>query len=87
MKYCANCGTQLADDARFCHNCGHQVEMVAQPQPQPQPQPQYQQVQYQPPQYQQAPQPQYRQPVINNTIQVPQIPDNYKPVSAWVFEA
>ena len=53
--------------------------------PQGAPQPQYQQVQYQPPQYQQAPQPQYRQPVINNTIQVPQIPDNYKPVSAWGY--
>ena len=67
-----------------------------QPQPQPQyqqapqgaPQPQYQQVQYQQPQYQQAPQgapqPQYQQPIINN-IQVPQIPDNYKPVSAWGY--
>ncbi len=47
--------------------------------PQGAPQPQYQQAP------QGAPQPQYRQPVINNTIQVPQIPDNYKPVSAWGY--
>jgi len=22
MKYCSRCGTEIADDARFCHNCG-----------------------------------------------------------------
>ena len=70
-----------------------QYQQAPQGAPQPQyqqapqgvPQPQYQQVQYQQPQYQQAPQPQYQQPVINNNIQVPQIPDNYKPVSAWGY--
>ena len=25
MRYCSNCGTQLADDARFCNNCGTPV--------------------------------------------------------------
>ncbi len=25
MKYCTNCGVQMADDARFCVNCGAQV--------------------------------------------------------------
>ena len=52
------------------------------PQPQYQ-QAQYQQAQYQQPGYQQAPNP-YAQPVINN-IQIPQIPENYKPISAWGY--
>ncbi len=25
MKFCSKCGTQLADDARFCTNCGAQT--------------------------------------------------------------
>ena len=42
MKYCAHCGTQLDDNARFCAVCGQQVVVVAQPQTQPQSQPQSQ---------------------------------------------
>ena len=30
MKYCVKCGTQLDDDALFCHNCG--AESTAKPQ-------------------------------------------------------
>lgn len=26
MKYCTKCGTQLADDAKFCSNCGASQE-------------------------------------------------------------
>lgn len=26
MKYCTKCGTQLADDAKFCSNCGSSQE-------------------------------------------------------------
>jgi len=25
MKYCGNCGNQLADEAKFCGQCGHTV--------------------------------------------------------------
>lgn len=36
MKYCINCGTQLDDDAKFCHSCGNATEpTAAQPAPQP----------------------------------------------------
>lgn len=39
MKYCSHCGTQLADDAAFCSNCGKAVyNGTAQTQPQAQPQ-------------------------------------------------
>lgn len=31
MKYCSKCGVELADDARFCSNCGNPVEETAQP--------------------------------------------------------
>ncbi len=24
--YCSNCGTQVSDDSRFCHNCGHNLQ-------------------------------------------------------------
>ena len=40
MKYCSNCGTQLNDDARFCHACGQPQAVDPNPQAQPQPQPQ-----------------------------------------------
>ena len=26
MKYCPDCGTQLADQAAFCTNCGHKLD-------------------------------------------------------------
>lgn len=29
MKFCENCGTQLADDAVFCEECGTKQETVA----------------------------------------------------------
>ena len=51
--------------------------------PQGTPQPQYQQAQYQQPQYQQAPNP-YAQPAAGG-YQAPQIPENYKPISAWGY--
>ena len=31
--YCSRCGTALADDARYCANCGSSVEAAAQAQP------------------------------------------------------
>lgn len=49
MKYCANCGKELADDAAFCNECG-----AAQQAPQ-QPQAEYQQAPQQPYQAPQAP--------------------------------
>ncbi len=33
MKFCKNCGAQLADEAAFCTNCGTQAEQVAPQQP------------------------------------------------------
>lgn len=34
MKYCENCGAQLADEDVFCFNCGvRQVEVQQQQQP------------------------------------------------------
>ena len=53
--------------------------------PQGAPQPQYRQVQYQQPQYQQV---QYQQPMPNSVppvINNIQIPENYKPISAWGY--
>lgn len=29
MKYCINCGYQMADDIKFCQNCGTKAESVA----------------------------------------------------------
>ena len=61
-KFCKKCGTQLADEAVFCPNCGAAQNPAAPQQPQqqesPQPQPQPQQPQPQPqpqPQAQKAP--------------------------------
>ena len=31
MKFCSQCGTQLADDAQFCVNCGKPQSQVQQP--------------------------------------------------------
>ena len=31
MKFCENCGTQLADDATFCEECGTKQEVTAPP--------------------------------------------------------
>ena len=31
MKFCSQCGTQLADDAQFCVNCGKSQAQVQQP--------------------------------------------------------
>ncbi len=28
MKFCDNCGTQLADNALFCEECGTKVEQI-----------------------------------------------------------
>lgn len=47
MKYCANCGKELADDVAFCSECGA-AQQVSQ--------------QTQEPVYQQAPQQQYQAP-------------------------
>ena len=33
--YCRNCGTALADDAKFCLNCGTPTAPVSQAAPQP----------------------------------------------------
>lgn len=51
MIYCQNCGQQLDDNVRFCHNCGAQVML---PPPPPPPPPVYEQppVQPRPPVYQ-----------------------------------
>ena len=27
MKFCSNCGAQIADNAKFCSECGHAVEL------------------------------------------------------------
>ena len=51
MKYCSNCGKELADNAAFCPECGAAQQAAPQQPAYQQPQPQYQQ-----PQYQQAPQ-------------------------------
>ena len=48
-KFCTNCGSPLADGARFCNKCGAQITPT-QPQSAPPPPPQYQA----PPSYQQA---------------------------------
>src|SRR5215208_7004695 len=29
-RYCTNCGHELAEDGRFCHNCGSPVHQTAQ---------------------------------------------------------
>lgn len=29
MKYCKHCGTQLPDEAAYCTNCAHAVELTA----------------------------------------------------------
>ena len=55
MKYCANCGAQLDDNAAFCLSCGASVG---------QRQTQYQQASYQQYQYQQ-PRPAYQAPGSN----------------------
>ena len=26
--YCSNCGTQLPDDANFCHSCGNKIRVI-----------------------------------------------------------
>ena len=39
MKYCPNCGAEIAEGNQFCHSCG---EKLSNSQPQPQYQPQYQ---------------------------------------------
>jgi len=56
MKYCSNCGSQLADGVAFCPNCGTKVDAPAQPT--------YQSAQ---PTYQYQPQPTYQaaQPATN----------------------
>ncbi|MBQ4092374.1 MAG: zinc ribbon domain-containing protein [Firmicutes bacterium] len=53
MKYCANCGKELADNAAFCSECGAAQQAASQ---------QTYQQQYQEPVYQQTPQQQYQQP-------------------------
>ena len=63
MKYCSQCGAQMADEAAFCPQCGAAAG-ASQQQSQPQYQ-QPQQTQYQQPQqtqYQQPQQTQYQQP-------------------------
>ena len=26
VEYCENCGAELGDDSKFCHECGHNIE-------------------------------------------------------------
>ena len=28
MKKCPYCGTEVKDDAKYCHNCGYDVESI-----------------------------------------------------------
>lgn len=37
MKFCSNCGSQLADDAKFCPNCGSKIESAPAPEVTPNP--------------------------------------------------
>ena len=60
MKFCKNCGAQLADEAAFCTNCGTQAEQAAPQQAAPQ-QP-VQQAYAAPQQQYAAPQQQYAAP-------------------------
>ena len=60
MKYCANCGKELADNAAFCSECGAAQQAASQ---------QTYQQQYQEPVYQQTPQQQYQEPVYQQTPQ------------------
>ena len=79
MITCNKCGASLADDTRFCTECGNKIEEapvgmkeVEAPQPAPAPapvpQPVYQQPVYQQPVYQQPVQP---QPVVQPVQQAP----------------
>lgn len=76
MAYCTKCGTQVAEDVKFCTSCGTPMGAAQQPQPQPQPQPQqtytqqpqqqqYQQPYQQPPYGQPYPQPAYTEEPIS----------------------
>ncbi len=31
MPYCTHCGTQLTDEMRFCHQCGHDATAISEP--------------------------------------------------------
>ena len=70
MPYCRRCGTQLEENARFCHRCGIPVDPYAVP-------PVQQQPVYYPPAYQQVPPPQaqtkphrpmYKDPIVIGTV-------------------
>ncbi len=68
--FCQSCGQKMADDAKFCENCGALTQQPSTPPPPPrntyqQPpyqQPPYQQPPYQQPPYQQTPPAYYPQP-------------------------
>ncbi|MBQ4561562.1 MAG: zinc ribbon domain-containing protein [Clostridia bacterium] len=67
MKFCSNCGKELADDASVCTNCGTTRNTSHAPQTPP---PQQQQAYQQPQQTYQQPQQTYQQP--QQTYQQPQ---------------
>lgn len=77
--FCSVCGTQLADDARFCNNCGTPCGQVTAPAPQGEPvyQQQAQPAQPMQPGYQQPMQPGYQQPMP--PAQQPQ--RNFQPIT------
>lgn len=73
MKYCAICGSELADTATFCNQCGapcNNPEPQAQPQQNYQQQAQYQQAQQNYQQQAQYQQPQQGQQPINNNVYI-----------------
>lgn len=80
MKFCSYCGSQLADDVKFCTECGAKVETPAPESVSPTPipaEPVYEppvQQTYEPPvqqTYEPAAQPTYRPPVLQNSSPAP----------------
>lgn len=59
MKYCSNCGKELADSVAFCSECGAPQQAIPQ-------QPQESNYQQAPQQSYQAPQPPYQAPVVDS---------------------
>ena len=84
MKYCTQCGIQLADDAAFCTQCGA-AQAVAEPQA-----PIY--TNDQPPVYTNDQPPVYQPPVYDAPVQ-PEVKKNFTPlvlgilgiIFAWLF--
>ena len=65
MVYCDNCGSKVADDSRFCPNCGREIFMSGVNSPS---QPSYQQPAYQHPAYQQPTYQQQIPPVVTPVV-------------------